>query len=141
MKIPVVRRDSMNPLPSRAHTSDAGADLVASEAVRLAPGERTLVGTGLSLAIPQGHAGFVLPRSGIAVRDGVTVLNAPGLIDSGYRGEIKVALINHGSEDFEIAVGDRIAQLVVMAVETPEFVEVEDLEATERGSGGFGSTG
>jgi len=141
MKIPVVRRDSMNQLPAYAHIGDAGADLVADEALTIDPGCRALVSTGLSMAIPEGHAGFVLPRSGLAVRTGVTVLNAPGLIDAGYRGEVKVALMNHGKEPFEIEIGDRIAQLVVMAVEAPEFVESDGLEGTSRGSGGFGSTG
>jgi dUTP pyrophosphatase len=141
MKIPVVKRDSMNQLPAFAHTGDAGADLVAAEALTIEPGGRAVVPTGLSMAIPAGHAGFVLPRSGLAVRTGVTVLNAPGLIDAGYRGEIKVALINHGELPFEVQIGDRIAQLVVMAVEAPEFTQVDALGATRRGSGGFGSTG
>ncbi len=141
MKIPVVRRDSMYPLPRFAHPGDAGADLHAAEALVIEPGGRALVATGLSMAIPEGHGGFVLPRSGLAVRTGVTVLNAPGLIDAGYRGEVKVALINHGSEAFEISVGDRIAQLVIMAVSDPEYVTSDTLEVSERGSGGFGSTG
>ncbi len=141
MKIPVVRRDSVNQLPAFAHRGDAGADLVSAEALTIEPGHRALVSTGLSMAIPQGHGGFVLPRSGLAVRTGVSVLNAPGLIDAGYRGEVKVALINHGEEPFEILVGDRIAQLVVIAVEAPEFSETDTLETTQRGSGGFGSTG
>ncbi len=141
MKIPVVRRDSVNQLPAFAHRGDAGADLVSAEALTIEPGHRALVSTGLSMAIPQGHGGFVLPRSGLAVRTGVSVLNAPGLIDAGYRGEVKVALINHGEEPFEILVGDRIAQLVVMAVETPEYTQTDTLETTQRGAGGFGSTG
>ena len=141
MKIPVVRRDSMHQLPGFAHPGDAGADLRSAEALTIAPGGRALVATGISMAIPEGHGGFVLPRSGLAVRHGVTVLNAPGLVDAGYRGELKVALINHGSESFEIHVGDRIAQLVVMAVAAPEYDVADTLETTERGSGGFGSTG
>jgi dUTP pyrophosphatase len=141
MKIPVVRRDSTNQLPTFAHPGDAGADLVAAEALTIEPGHRAIVSTGLSMAIPEGHGGFVLPRSGLAVRTGVIVLNAPGLIDAGYRGEVKVALINHGEEPFEVRVGDRIAQLVVIAVEAPEFTQVDTLETTQRGSGGFGSTG
>jgi dUTP pyrophosphatase len=141
MKIPVVSEDSMHQLPRFAHPGDAGADLCATATVTIEPGGRALVATGLSIAIPEGHGGFVLPRSGLAVRSGVTVLNAPGLVDAGYRGELKVALINHGSEPFEIAVGDRIAQLVIMAVAAPEYVLVETLEESERGSGGFGSTG
>ena len=131
----------MNQLPAFAHTGDAGADLVAAEALTIEPGGRAVVPTGLSMAIPAGYAGFVLPRSGLAVRTGVTVLNAPGLIDAGYRGEIKVALINHGELPFEVQIGDRIAQLVVMAVEAPEFTQVDALGATRRGSEGFGSTG
>lgn len=141
MKIPVVRQDSMYQLPAFAHSGDAGGDLTAAKAVTIPSGDWVLVPTGISMAIPQGHAGFVLPRSGLAVRSGVTVLNAPGLVDAGYRGELKVALINHGSEAFEIAVGDRIAQLVIMAVESPEYLLVDVLETSERGSGGFGSTG
>lgn len=141
MKIPVVRRDSMNQLPKLAHSGDAGADLVAAEAITIDPGARALVPTGLEMAIPEGYGGFVLPRSGLAARAGVTVLNAPGLIDAGYRGEVKVVLINHGPEPFEIQVGDRIAQLVVMAVQSPRYVESDSLEDTSRGPGGFGSTG
>ncbi len=114
---------------------------MAAEALTIEPGGRAVVPTGLSMAIPTGHAGFVLPRSGLAVSTGVTVLNAPGLIDAGYRGEIKVALINHGKLPFEVQIGDRIAQLVVMAVEAPEFTRVDALGPTRRGSGGFGSTG
>jgi dUTP pyrophosphatase len=141
MKIPVVRKDPAYQLPRFAHSGDAGADLRAVEVLTIGPGEHALVATGLSLAIPDGHAGFVLPRSGLAVRTGVTVLNAPGLVDSGYRGELKVALINHGAEPFEIAVGDRIAQLVIVPVSNPDYEAVDSLEDTQRGSGGFGSTG
>ena len=141
MKIPVVRQDPTHPLPAFAHAGDAGADLTASEATMIPSGAWTVVGTGISMAIPSGHAGFVLPRSGLAARSGVTVLNAPGLVDSGYRGEFRVALINHGPEDFEIAFGDRIAQLVIVAIERPDYAAVESLEDTTRGSGGFGSTG
>lgn len=141
MKIPVVRSDSRIPMLVNAHLGDAGADLVASEDHSIAPGERVVVGTGLSMAIPEGHAGFVLPRSGLATRSGITVANAPGLIDSGYRGELRVGLINHSDETFVVNQGDRIAQLVIMAVESVEYVEVEELGETARGSGGFGSTG
>lgn len=141
MKIPVVRKDSMHQMPRFAHPGDAGADLHASEVVTIAPGAYTLVATGISMAIPEGYCGMVLPRSGLAVRSGVTVLNAPGLVDSGYRGELKVALINHGREAFSIAVGDRIAQLVVVAVAAPDYEPVDALMDTQRGSGGFGSTG
>jgi dUTP pyrophosphatase len=141
MKIPVLPSDSMHLLPRFAHSDDAGADLHSAEVLTINSGSFVLVGTGLSMAIPEGHAGFVLPRSGLAVRSGVTVLNAPGLVDAGYRGELKVALINHGAEPFEIEVGDRIAQLVIMSVSAPEYVSVSDLSDTERGSDGFGSTG
>ena len=141
MKIPVTRSDSMHSLPTVAHAHDAGADLTAAEAVVVAPGERVLVPSGVAVAIPDGFAGFVLPRSGLAINNGVTVINAPGLIDSGYRGELKVGLVNHGEVSFSIARGDRIAQLVIMAVVTAEFVEVEELDSTSRGEGGFGSTG
>ena len=141
MKIPVVARDSMHLLPRFAHLGDAGADLHSAETVTIEPGGYVLVATGVAMAIPEGFAGFVLPRSGLAIRSGVTVLNAPGLIDSGYRGELKVALINHGIDPFEVVEGDRIAQLVIMSVSAPVYEAVSTLEETERGSGGFGSTG
>ena len=141
MKIPLVRSDSGIPLLKGAHVGDADADLVASGHHVIEPGGRVIVGTGLAMAIPQGFAGFVVPRSGLATRLGVTVANAPGLIDSGYRGELRVGLINHSDEAFTVNRGDRIAQLVVMAVETVDYVEVETLDETDRGSGGFGSTG
>ncbi len=141
MKIPVSPKESLYPRLQFAHTGDAGADLTASEHVVIEPGRRALVPTGMSMAIPLGYAGFVLPRSGLAIRRGVTVVNAPGLIDSGYRGELMVGLINHGEESFEIAPGDRIAQLVIVAVERPEFVFVDRLESSSRGEDGFGSTG
>lgn len=126
---------------SFAHAGDAGADLASNEEVTIEPGSRALIGTGLSMAIPEGYAGFVLPRSGLAIKSGVTVSNAPGLIDSGYRGELRVGLTNHSDQPFSVEVGDRIAQLVIMRVEEPEYVEVETLDDTERGAGGFGSTG
>ncbi|MGI9666787.1 MAG: dUTP diphosphatase [Acidimicrobiia bacterium] len=141
MKIPVLPSDSMHPTPEFAHPGDAGADLAAAEAATIGPGERALVSAGFSMAIPDGFAGLVLPRSGLAIRSGVTVLNAPGLIDAGYRGEVKVVLINHSDVDFEVAIGDRIAQLVIVAVNQPEYVEVDTLTDTSRGEGGFGSTG
>lgn len=141
MKIPVLPTDAMVSLPAGQHPGDAGADLTAAEPVDLAPGERALVPTGFSLAIPSGYAGFVLPRSGLAVRSGITVINAPGLIDSGYRGEVRVGLVNLSSEAFRIERGDRIAQLVIMAIGDVEYVEVERLDDTLRGDGGFGSTG
>jgi dUTP pyrophosphatase len=129
-------------LPVRAHDDDAGLDLHAAEAATLAPGERASVGTGLAVAIPSGQAGLVVPRSGLAARHGIAVVNAPGLIDPGYRGELRVLLLNTDREQpFEIAVGDRIAQLVLVPVALSTPVEVEALDETARGSGGFGSTG
>lgn len=130
-------------VPSYAHPGDAGADLVAAEAVTLkAGGGRALVGTGLRVAIPVGYAGFVLPRSGLALKHGITCLNTPGLIDSGYRGELKVLLVNTDpATDFDVKLGDRIAQLVIQRVETAEFVAVDELDDHVRGEGGFGSTG
>ena len=143
MRIPVRRFEPTLPLPAAAHEGDAGYDLRAREAVILAPGGgRAAVATGIAVAIPPGCAGLVLPRSGLALRNGVTCLNAPGLIDAGYRDEIRVILINHDpAEAFSIEVGDRIAQLVIQAVETVEWVEVDDLGESARGLGGFGSTG
>ena len=128
--------------PARAHDDDAGYDLYAAEAVTLAPGRRASVGTGVAVAIPPGHAGLVVPRSGLAARHGISVLNAPGLIDSGYRGELRVLLLNTDPEEpFEVEPGDRIAQLVVVEAASPELVEVDALDETARGVGGFGSTG
>jgi dUTP pyrophosphatase len=142
MRIPVKRLDPALPLPRYARASDAGLDLHAAAPVEIAPGARVLVSTGLALAIPSGFAGLVLPRSGLALRHGVTVLNAPGLIDAGYRGEVKVLLVNHDpAVTVTLARGERIAQLVLQAVETADLVEVEDLPDSERGAGGFGSTG
>jgi dUTP pyrophosphatase len=139
--IAAARLDSGLPLPVYARPGDAGLDLRASEAVTLGPGERRLVPTGLAVAIPDGHAAFVLPRSGLAMHKGVTVLNAPGLIDSGYRGEIKVLLINHGAEAVSIERAARIAQLVIQPVVHARLVEGERLPDSSRGEGGFGSTG
>ena len=128
--------------PSRAHEGDAGYDLHAAEALALAPGERASVGTGLAVALPDGVAGLVLPRSGLAARQGIALVNAPGLIDPGYRGEIRVLLLNTDRrEPFEVAVGDRIAQLVLVRFEAAELREAPSLEATMRGGRGFGSTG
>jgi dUTP pyrophosphatase len=128
--------------PERAHDHDAGYDLRAAEAARLAPGERAGVGTGVAVAIPEGHAGLVLPRSGLAARHGIALTNSPGLIDAGYRGEIRVLLLNTDrDEPFEVAVGDRIAQLVVVRAEALDFEEVSALDATARAEAGFGSTG
>ena len=129
--------------PHRAHPTDAGADLHAAleDPVTIEPGQRRLIPTGVALAIPEGYVGLIHPRSGLAARHGVTVLNTPGTIDADYRGEIKVCLINHGKSPRTIQPGDRIAQLLVQKVELPEFVEVEHLNTTTRGDGGFGSTG
>jgi dUTP pyrophosphatase len=128
--------------PAQAHEGDAGYDLHAAEAVTIDPGERASVGTGVAVAIPEGQAGLVVPRSGLAARHGISVVNAPGLIDSGYRGELRVLLLNTDrAEPFRIEPGDRIAQLVLVAVETPELEEAADLDETVRGAGGFGSTG
>jgi dUTP pyrophosphatase len=129
-------------LPTRAHPGDAGLDLHALEGVRLGPGERTSVATGLAIEVPVGQAALVLPRSGLAARHGIALVNAPGLIDSGYRGELRVLLLNTDARvSFDIAAGDRIAQLVLIRVELLEPVEVEALEASARGLGGFGSSG
>ena len=127
--------------PTTAHIGDAAVDLQCMEAVVLEPGERAAVPTGIAVAIPDGYAGFVLARSGHAKRSGIGVVNGPGLIDSGYRGEITVLLINHGDERVTFEAGDRIAQLVILQVPPVEWVEVEELDDTARGSGGFGSTG
>lgn len=142
LSIPVVRLDDELPLPSYAHEGDAGLDLVAREdAVVAAAGGRCLVPTGIALALPRGHAAFVLPRSGLALKHGVTVVNSPGLIDCGYRGEIKVVLLNTDPEhDYSVRRGDRIAQLVVQAVVEVQWDEVSQLDGNDRG-GGFGHSG
>jgi dUTP pyrophosphatase len=128
--------------PARAHSDDAGYDLCAAELASIGPGERASVGTGVAVAIPEGHAGLVLPRSGLAARHGIALVNAPGLIDAGYRGEVRVLLLNTDREAaFEVAPGDRIAQLLIVRHEAPELVERETLDETARGDGGFGSTG
>lgn len=128
--------------PVYAHPGDAGADLTAAEAVRLEPGERALVGTGVRIALPDGYAAFVVPRSGLAAKHGITVVNAPGTVDAGYRGEIKVCLLNTDSSSaYDVAVGDRIAQLILMPVHQARFVPVDELPDSVRGDGGFGSTG
>jgi dUTP pyrophosphatase len=128
--------------PTRAHHGDAAYDLYAVDRARIGPGERSSVGTGIAVAIPEGWAGLVLPRSGLAARHGITLSNAPGLIDPGYRGEVRVLLLNTDRHDsFEIAPGDRIAQLLLVRHEEPELVEVASLQETARGAGGFGSSG
>jgi dUTP pyrophosphatase len=143
MQLPVVRLDTDLPLPAYANAGDAGLDLLAREATTLrAGGGRALVPTGIALAIPEGYAGFVQPRSGLALRHGVTCLNSPGLIDAGYRDELKVLLVNTDPDaDYEIARGDRIAQLVIQRVERAELVVVDELGDSPRGKTGFGSTG
>jgi dUTP pyrophosphatase len=129
-------------LPRRAHPGDAGYDLCALEDLVLGPGERAMVRTGIAIELPDGHAGWVVPRSGLAARHGIALVNAPGLIDAGYRGEVRVLLLNTDRDHaFEIAAGDRIAQLVMVRVETPNVEEVTALTATDRGEGGFGSSG
>jgi len=138
----ITRLDPAVPLPGYARPGDAGADLVAAEDVDLAPGERALVGTGIAIALPDGYAGFVHPRSGLAARHGVTLVNAPGTIDAGYRGEIKVILLNTDpARAVSLRRGDRIAQLVVQRVENVTFREVPALPESARGDNGFGSTG
>ncbi|TDQ65865.1 deoxyuridine 5'-triphosphate nucleotidohydrolase [Actinomycetospora succinea] len=151
MQVDLVRLDAGLPVPARARPGDAGADLCASRDVVLAPGERALVGTGVALVLPEGYAAFVVPRSGLAVREGLGLLNAPGTIDAGYRGEVQVCLVNHDpSRTVTIRRGDRVAQLVVQRVENTVFrvlEGVDDLETlaavapSARGAGGFGSTG
>jgi dUTP pyrophosphatase len=129
-------------VPTRAYDGDAGLDLYSAHASRIAPGERASVGTGIAVAIPDGHAGLVLPRSGLALRHGIALVNAPGLIDSGYRGEVRVLLLNTDRDEaFEIAAGDRIAQLVVVAFAALAVVEVDGLDTSERDARGFGSSG
>jgi dUTP diphosphatase len=141
IKLPLTRLDPSIELPSYAREGDAGLDLRAAHDATLEPGSRGLVGTGLAVAIPLGYAGLVLPRSGLALSQGVTVLNAPGLVDAGYRGELKVLLVNHGDKPVPVRRGDRIAQLVIQRVERAELIEVNELPTSERGAGGFGSTG
>ncbi len=141
-RVLVTRLDPDVPLPTYAHPLDAGADLVTTVDVTLQPGERAIVPTGLAVALPVGHAGFVHPRSGLAARAGLSIVNAPGTIDAGYRGEVKVCLVNlDPREPVRLSRGDRIAQLVVQRVETATFVEAERLPESARGAGGYGSTG
>ncbi|HEU0318574.1 MAG TPA: dUTP diphosphatase [Solirubrobacteraceae bacterium] len=140
MKVARLRPEAI--LPTRAYAGDAGLDLYACEPVRLAPGERASVPTGVAVAIPDGQAGLVLPRSGLAVRHGVALVNAPGLIDAGYRGEVRVLLLNTDSTvPVELAAGDRIAQLVLIRIQTPVVEEVAELPRSERDNRGFGSSG
>jgi dUTP pyrophosphatase len=129
-------------IPAYAHPGDAGADLLSTEAVDLGPGQRATVGTGVSIALPDGYVGFVVPRSGLAARHGITIVNSPGTVDAGYRGEIRVTLLNTDSaEAYSVAIGDRIAQLIVMPITRARFIQVETLPGSHRGEAGFGSTG
>jgi dUTP diphosphatase len=142
MDLPVAKLKDGATLPSRAHEGDAGLDLYACEAAHIGPGERWSVGTGVGVAIPNGHAGLVLPRSGIARDHGIALVNSPGLIDSGYRGELRVLLLNTDpAETFRVEPGDRIAQLVVSPIVLAEPIETESLTESVRGDGGFGSSG
>ena len=141
IELPIQRLHADAVVPQRAYTGDAGLDLASCERVELDPGERALVGTGLAVAIPEGYAGFVQPRSGLAARHGLTVVNSPGLVDSGYRGELRVVLLNTDrTESFVVEPGMRIAQLVVLQVPELELVEVDELPSSERGVRGFGSS-
>ena len=141
IELPIRRLRDDAVVPTRAYSGDAGLDLAACERIELGPGERALVGTGLAVAIPDGYAGFVQPRSGLAAKNGITVVNSPGLVDSGYRGELQVVLLNTDArEAFVVEPGMRIAQLVVLRVPEVEPVEVDDLPASERGVRGFGSS-
>ncbi len=142
MKLPVAKLKDEAKLPTRAHEGDAGLDLYACEAAHIGPGERWSVGTGVAVEIPEGHAGLVLPRSGLAKRHGIALVNSPGLIDAGYRGEVRVLLLNTDpAETFRVEAGDRIAQLVIAPIALAEPVEVEALSDSARGDGGFGSSG
>ena len=142
VRLMLKKLDADLPTPRYANRGDAGLDLYAAESVGLAPGERKMIGTGVAIAIPEGYAGFVQPRSGLAAKKGFSIVNTPGLIDSGYRGELKVVGINTDSgKPIAIERGDRIAQIVVQEVPPVEVVEVDELDETERSSGGFGSTG
>lgn len=142
MEIKLKRLDPELPVPKYAHHGDAGCDLFSRVDLTVKPGERAVVPTGVALAIPDGHAGFVQPRSGLAAKHGISVVNTPGLIDSKYRGEVRVILINlDPKESFRIQRGDKIAQLLIQPVETADFTVVDDLDDTARGAGGFGSTG
>jgi len=142
VKLRVRRLDERALLPSQAHPGDAGLDLCALDGALIGPGERAAVPTGIAVEIPAGHAGLVLPRSGLALRHGIALVNAPGLIDSGYRGELRVLLLNTDrAQTFEVSAGDRIAQLVLVRVEAPDAIEVDELSESARGEGGFGSSG
>lgn len=141
MKLEVQRLRAEAVLPDRAYSGDAGLDLASIQRVEIAPGDRAVVATGLAVAIPEGYAGFVQPRSGLAAKHGVTIVNSPGLIDAGYRGELLVILLNTGTEPFVVEPGMRIAQLVLLELPAVELVEVEELSPSERGARGHGSSG
>ena len=142
LQVLITRLDESIPLPTYAKGGDAGADIVSRVDITLKPGERALVPTGISIALPDGYAAFVHPRSGLAIKHGVTMVNAPGTIDAGFRGELQCIMINHDPlESITFKKGDRIAQLVIQKVERAEFVEVQELPGSGRGTGGFGSTG
>ena len=142
VQVLITRLDPELPLPRYAKGGDAGADIVSRIDITLAPGERALVPTGIAIALPDGYVALVHPRSGLAIKHGVTMVNAPGTVDAGYRGELQIILINHDrSESVSFKRGDRIAQLVIQQVERADFIEVESLPGSGRGSGGFGSTG
>ena len=142
VRVQLTRLDPDVPLPAYAHPGDAGADLVTTVDVHLDPGARALVPTGIAIALPEGYAAFVHPRSGLAARCGLSIVNTPGTIDAGYRGEVSVLLVNHDREHpVRLSRGDRVAQLVVQRVEHAEYVEVSELPASPRGRGGYGSTG
>jgi dUTP pyrophosphatase len=138
--LPIRRLRPEAVVPARAYAGDAGLDLAACEGLELAPGERAMVGTGLAVAIPDGHAGFVQPRSGLAAKHGITIVNTPGLVDSGYRGELKIILLNTGREPFAVEPGMRIAQLVVLPIPEVTPREVDELPESVRGERGFGSS-
>jgi dUTP pyrophosphatase len=139
--VPVKLLDEHAAAPRFKHAGDGGADVTSIEDITLAPGERATIRTGIAMALPDGYACSVVPRSGLAAKNGITIVNAPGLVDSGYRGEIKVILLNTSDMPFHVSVGDRIAQLVIKRVESPIFMTVDSLDDSERGSDGFGSTG
>lgn len=142
IQVGFVRLDPELPVPRYAHPGDAGADLAIAEDCELAPGQRKVVGTGLAIVLPEGWAGFVHPRSGLAARSGLTIVNAPGTIDAGYRGEVKVCLLNTDQHTpIRLSRGDLVAQLIVQPVESVDFVELDALPASDRGAGGYGSTG
>jgi len=142
LKVKLKRLDPSLPLPRYAHQTDAGCDLYSRIDITLRPGERTLIPTGIEIAIPVGYAGFIQPRSGLALKHGISMVNSPGLIDSGYRGEVSVILINQDAKKaFRVRRGDKICQLVIQKVEKPQFQVVDSLDETERGKGGFGSSG